>query len=87
MADAVGPNPVRNGVLTIEWFKGANDGIGWSFHDIVGKSIKSGYTQSGNGYHDKLTIDMGAMGLASGVYLLRLTSAKDKWEFKIVYQR
>ena len=79
------PNPVRNGVLNLEWFKGTNDGLQWSIYTITGQRVISGFTET-NSYNGKHTFDLSRMGLSSGLYVLKVVSAKDKWEFKIVYQ-
>lgn len=79
------PNPVRNGVLNLEWFKGTGDGLQWTMYTVVGQRVISGYVET-NGYSGKHTFDLSRMGLAPGLYVLRVVSGKDKWEFKIVYQ-
>lgn len=79
------PNPVRNGVLNLEWFKGTGDGLQWSMYTITGQRVISGYTET-NGFNGKHTFDLSRMGLSRGMYVLRVVSGKDKWEFKIVYQ-
>jgi hypothetical protein len=79
------PNPVRNGVLNLEWFKGNGEPLEWSMYSIVGQKVISGDTQL-NGFNGKHTFDLSRMGLTSGMYVLRVVSGKDKWEFKVVYQ-
>ena len=79
------PNPVRNGVLNLEWFKGSGDGLQWSIYTVVGQQVIAGYTET-NGYSGRHTFDLSRMALSPGLYVLRVVSGKDKWEFKIVYQ-
>jgi hypothetical protein len=79
------PNPVRNGLLTLEWFKGNGDALEWGMYNIAGQKVVLGNTNL-NGYNGKHTFELSKMGLASGMYILRVTSGKDKWEFKVVYQ-
>jgi hypothetical protein len=77
------PNPVRDGILTLEWFKGNGDGLQWSMYTVVGQLVISGYTEA-NGFSGKQTFDLS--DLARGMYVLRVVSGNGKWEFKIVRQ-
>lgn len=79
------PNPVRNGVLNIEWFKGNGDGLQWSVYDLAGKQVISGFTEAST-YNGRHSLDLSRMGLSGGIYVLRVVSGKARWEFKIVYQ-
>lgn len=79
------PNPVRNGMLNIEWFKGNGDKLQWSMYNLMGQQVVNGFTES-NTYNGRYSLDLSRMGLSAGVYVLRVVSGKDKWEFKIVYQ-
>ncbi len=79
------PNPVRNGALTLEWFKGTGDGLQWAMYSITGQKVISDYTEM-NSYNGKHTFDLSRMGLSAGMYILKVVSGSDKWEFKIVYQ-
>lgn len=79
------PNPVRNGVLNLEWFKGTPDGLQWSIYSMVGQKVVSGYKET-DGYNGKYSFDLSGMPLTPGMYVLRVVSGNDKWEFKIVYQ-
>jgi hypothetical protein len=54
-------------------------------YNIAGQKVVLGNTNL-NGYNGKHTFELSKMGLASGMYILRVTSGKDKWEFKVVYQ-
>jgi hypothetical protein len=72
------PNPVRNGVLNLEWFKGNGEPLEWSMYSIVGQKVISGDTKL-NGYNGKHTFDLSRMGLTAGMYVLRVVSGKDKW--------
>jgi hypothetical protein len=54
-------------------------------YSIAGQKVISGDTQL-NGFNGKHTFDLSRMGLTSGMYVLRVVSGKDKWEFKVVYQ-
>ena len=80
------PNPVRNGVLTLEWFKGNGDPLEWGMYSITGQKVVIGGDAQLNGYNGKKTFDLSRMGIASGMYILKVVSGKNKWEFKIVYQ-
>jgi hypothetical protein len=79
------PNPVRNGVLNLEWFKGNGEPLKWGMYSIVGQRVTTGETEE-NVYNGKHTFDLSTMGLSSGMYILKVISGNDKWEFKIVYQ-
>lgn len=79
------PNPVRNGVLNLEWFKGNGEPLEWGMYSIVGQKVISGDTKL-NGFNGKHTFDLSRMGLTPGIYVLRVVSGKDRWEFKVVYQ-
>ncbi|WP_118972505.1 S8 family serine peptidase [Taibaiella koreensis] len=79
------PNPVRNGVLNLDWFKGTDDELQWSIYSVVGQKVFSGYANDNN-YSGKYSFDLSRIPLTPGLYVLRVVSGKDKWEFKIVYQ-
>lgn len=79
------PNPVRNGFLYLEWFKGNGEDLQWRINSIVGQSVKSG-TISDHTFSGKYAINIGEMALSKGVYVLEVRSGKEKWSFKIVYQ-
>jgi hypothetical protein len=79
------PNPVRNGILTIEWFKGNGEPLEWGLYNIIGQQINHGKIEN-NPYSGKQTLDMNELAISSGMYLLKIHSGKDKWEFKLVYQ-
>lgn len=79
------PNPVRNGILNIEWFKGGGDGLGWAIYSLLGQRIVDGIIEE-NTFNGKKTIDIGSMGVAPGIYLLKVICNKQEWEFKIVFQ-
>ncbi len=82
---AIYPNPVRNGILNMEWFKGSGDGLQWSLNSITGREIMNGYFNEDN-YNGKRIFHIGTLGLAPGIYMLKVVSAKDKWAFKVVVQ-
>jgi len=79
------PNPVRHGQLHLEWFKGTGDGLQWSLYSITGQLVVRGNTDQ-DSYNGRHTFDLSRMGLTPGLYVLRVVSGKDKWEFKVVYQ-
>ncbi|WP_118951280.1 S8 family serine peptidase [Taibaiella helva] len=79
------PNPVRNGILNLDWFKGTGDGLQWSLFTSVGQKVYSGYANDNN-YSGKYSFDLSKIPLTPGLYILRVVSGKDKWEFKVVFQ-
>lgn len=79
------PNPVRNGVLNLDWFKGTGDGIQWGFFSITGQEIFTGYTVD-SPFDGRHTFNLNDMGIAKGIYILKVRSGKEEWSFKIVYQ-
>lgn len=78
------PNPVRNGVLNIEWFKGNREPLDWALSNVSGQFLSTGAIDY-DLYNGKYILDMNRLGLSSGVYLLKIKSGKEHWEFKIVY--
>lgn len=80
------PNPVRNNVLNLEWFKGNGEPLEWSMYSIAGQRVLTGGDTQLNNYNGRYTFNLATMGLSSGVYVLKVVSGKDKWTFKIVYQ-
>ena len=79
------PNPVSNGLLTIDWLKGNDDPLNWSMCDISGKAVTSG-TIDHDPYAGSFTLNMNNLGLAAGIYILKVKNGSDSWKFKIVYQ-
>jgi hypothetical protein len=79
------PNPVRNGSLTLEWFKGFGDGIQWSLYTLTGQQVLSNYTET-DPFNGKYTFQLSQLGLSPGIYILKVKSGRQTWEFKIVYQ-
>jgi hypothetical protein len=79
------PNPVRNGILNLNWFKGTGDGLQWSIYNSVGKRITTGFTEQ-NAFNGNYQLDFSKMGIANGVYILNVVSGKEEWSFKIVFQ-
>jgi len=79
------PNPVRNGLLYLDWFKGNGDGIQWRLLSITGRSVKKGDIND-PAYSGKYVLNLDEMALANGIYILEVRSGKEKWAFKIVYQ-
>jgi hypothetical protein len=78
------PNPVRNGVLNIEWFKGNSEALDWGLSNVSGQFVNTGRIEY-DFYNGKYILDMNQFGLSSGVYLLKIKSGKEHWEFKVVY--
>ncbi len=78
------PNPVQNGVLNIEWFKGNNEPLEWGLSNVSGQFVNAGKIDYDR-YNGKYTLDMNQLGLSAGVYLLKIKSGKEDWSFKIVY--
>lgn len=78
------PNPVRNGVLNIEWFKGNNEPLDWRLSNVSGQSVNSGRIEH-DLYNGRYVLDINQFGLSAGVYLLKINSGKEHWEFKVVY--
>ncbi|PSK89288.1 S8 family serine peptidase [Taibaiella chishuiensis] len=78
------PNPVRNGVLNIEWFKGNSEAIDWRLSNVSGQTINVGRIEY-DLYNGHYTLDLNQFGLSAGVYLLKLNSGREHWEFKVVY--
>ncbi len=78
------PNPVRNGVLNIDWFKGNDQAIDWRLSNVSGQSINAGKIEY-DLYNGHYILDMNQFGLSAGIYLLKLNSGREHWEFKVVY--
>jgi hypothetical protein len=89
--DAVGgdmivyPNPARDGIITLDWFKGNNAPIDWIVSDIHGRAITQGRIEE-NVFAGNHTINIGALGLSTGIYVLKVVSGKEEWNFKVVLQ-
>jgi len=79
------PNPVRDGVLNVEWFKGNEDGFKWRLYNVIGQLVSSGDIDDNN-FDGKRTLELGNMGINAGMYMLKIVSNKEEWEFKIVFQ-
>ena len=77
------PNPVSNGILFLDWFKGNNNPIEWSIYDIQGRSVEKG-TIDENNYDGNYQLNLGKLGIGSGIYIIKINSGKEQWEFKIV---
>ncbi len=79
------PNPVRNGIVTLDWFKGNDKPLFWVLTDISGRAMRNGEIAD-NPYAGTHTFNIGEMGFAAGIYILKVISDGETWEFKIVYQ-
>jgi len=79
------PNPVSNGLLTIDWLKGNDAPLSWSMHDISGRVVTSGKIEH-DPYAGSFTINMNDLGIAAGIYMLKIRNGRTSWKFKIVYQ-
>ncbi len=79
------PNPVRNGILTLEWFKGNDEPLEWAIYSIVGQRVNHGKITE-NVYSGKRFLNMSDVAITPGVYILTLKSGQEKREFKLVYQ-
>jgi len=80
------PNPVRNGHMTLSWMKSSDQPLIWRLYDNAGRLIHSGRT-SGNPFSDTETLYPGKWGIASGLYLLKVSDGQQHWQFKVVYQQ
>jgi hypothetical protein len=79
------PNPVRQGMLTIQWFKGSGAPLEWTLSNILGQKVITGKIEK-QIYDGQQTLNLGKMALSPGVYLLKIKSGSEDWEFKIVFQ-
>ena len=74
------PNPATNSLTVVMDLAGANTGT-LSFLDMTGRTV---YTQSVNAGDSQLDLDLGQMGLTSGVYLVRLKHANGQRTERLV---
>lgn len=79
------PNPVRNGILFLDWFKGNNNPIVWNIYDIQGRTVGNGKIDDNN-YNGRYPLNLDKLGLSLGDYVIKITSGKEVWKFKIVKQ-
>lgn len=79
------PNPVRNGTLYLEWFKGSGDGLQWSLYTSNGKQVLEGFTEE-NAFNGRYSFPLNGLGISSGTYFLKVVSGKQSWTFKVIYQ-
>jgi len=79
------PNPVQNGILNLNWFKGTGDGIQWGLFDATGKRILNGSTDQDT-YDGTYQFNFSQMGVTKGIYILQVISGRQEWQFKIVFQ-
>jgi len=77
------PNPVSNGILFVDWFKGNNDPLHWVIFSVTGQKTLSGKIE-GNNYNGKYLLDLSKYTLSPGIYALKINSGREHWEFKIV---
>jgi len=78
------PNP-NTGLLYLDWLKGNDDPLQWVMYNIAGQRITGG-TITDQTYSGKAVIDLGKLGIASGIILLKVKSGEASWEFKVVYR-
>lgn len=77
------PNPITEGVVTIDWIKGNNAPLEWSLFNSIGQRINYGKIDAPF-YSGKSKLNLGALAVAKGIYLLKINSGGEHWEFKLV---
>lgn len=77
------PNPITNSSLKIEWMKANNESIQYSLLNSIGQEMMKG-TIEDNRLSGTYILDLSKIHLSSGVYILKLKSGTDHWEFKLV---
>lgn len=80
------PNPVSNGKLVLSWMKSTSQALLWRLYDNSGRLIRNGQT-TGNPFSDTEILYPGKWGLASGLYLLKVSDGRNHWLFKVVFQQ
>jgi hypothetical protein len=80
------PNPVRNGIVTLDWIKGSEEPIDWAMYNIAGQRLLQGRNET-DVYSGRSIFDFNQMGVNAGVYILKVIIGKKDWSFKIVFQQ
>lgn len=80
------PNPITDGKLYFKWVKDNDAPIQWALYALSGQKVINNVITE-NTYAGAQVIDLGAMGIQSGVYILKVKSGGKEWEFKLTVVR
>lgn len=80
------PNPVLDGKINIEWKKDDDAPLKWALYNSIGQ-LQCNDAMEGNYTGGRATIDLNNyVKLGSGLYILRVYTNNDTWDFKIIYR-
>jgi hypothetical protein len=78
------PNPVTDGKINIVWNKKDDNPLYWSLITSDGRKLYTEAFKDKNHYADKLELNIKSNLIESGIYIIRITSSKKTYDFKIV---
>lgn len=82
---AVYPNPVTDGNINIKWMNPKDHGFNWTIYNSVGQKIKAGWIDQAT-FSSSTVISLRELGLAAGLYILKINGQSNHQEYKIIYQ-
>lgn len=80
------PNPIVDGKLYFKWVKDNDAPIQWALYAISGQKVLNNVITE-NTYAGSLVVDLDALGIQSGVYILKIKSGGKDLEYKLTVVR